>query len=91
MFKKNGCNWSWFAWILVIIGAVNWGLVGLGSFFESNWNLVNLILGNWPVVENVVYILVGICGVILIFGCRCKTCNAHSMGMESHSGAEMKM
>ena len=80
MFKKNGCTWSWLAWLLVIIGAINWGLVGLGNFFSSNWNVVNLLLGRWMVVENIVYIIVGICGVILIFGCRCKTCKS-SMGM----------
>ena len=33
------------AWILVIIGGLNWLLVGLGGFFGSNWNVVNLILG----------------------------------------------
>jgi uncharacterized membrane protein YuzA (DUF378 family) len=31
--------------ILVIVGAINWGLVGLGGFFGGNWNLVNMLLG----------------------------------------------
>ena len=42
---------------LVIIGALNWGLVGL-----LNFNLVELLLGTWPILEKVVYILVGACG-----------------------------
>lgn len=45
---------------LVIVGAVNWGLVGL-----FNVNLVNMILASWPVLEKVVYILVGVSGVYL--------------------------
>ncbi len=54
------------AFILVIVGALNWGLVGLGGFMGSNWNLVNLILGAWPMVEWLVYILVGLSGVLLL-------------------------
>ncbi len=45
---------------LVIVGAVNWGLMGL-----FNLNVVNLILGAWPAVEKLVYILVGLSGVYL--------------------------
>jgi uncharacterized membrane protein YuzA (DUF378 family) len=60
--------------ILVIVGAINWGLVGLGGFFGGNWNLVNMLLGSWPSVEWIVYILVGVAGVMSIWGCKCKTC-----------------
>lgn len=45
-------------YLLVIVGAVNWGLVGLLDF-----NLVNMIFGSWPMVEQVVYILVGVSAV----------------------------
>lgn len=54
------------AFALVIIGALNWGLVGIGGFMGSNWNLVNLLLGAWPAVEWVVYILVGASAVWLL-------------------------
>lgn len=47
------------AGILVIVGALNWGLVGLGAFMGANWNLVYMILGSWPTVEWLVYVLVG--------------------------------
>lgn len=47
------------AGILVIVGALNWGLVGLGAFMGGNWNLVSMILGSWPSVEALVYVLVG--------------------------------
>lgn len=56
------------AWWLAIIGALNWLLVGLGSALGlDNWNLVNLILGSWPGLENLVYILVGISGLWLLW------------------------
>jgi len=74
MMKKS-CGWHKTTWVLVIIGAINWGLVGLGGFFGGNWNVVNLLLGNWAVVENIVYLLVGVSGVMLIFQGSCKTCN----------------
>ena len=48
------------AWWLMWIGAVNWGLVGIGGFLGQNWNVVDLLLGRWPQVEWLVYILVGV-------------------------------
>lgn len=51
--------------ILVIIGAINWGLVGLGGFLGMNLNVVNLLLGSWPTVEYIVYLLVGVAGLAL--------------------------
>lgn len=50
------------ATLLVVIGALNWGLVGL-----LNMNLVNALLGAWPTVEKVVYVLVGVSGLWLLY------------------------
>ena len=44
--------------ILVIVGAVNWGLIG---FFQ--YNLVNSLFGSMPMLERVIYALVGIAGL----------------------------
>lgn len=52
--------------ILVIIGGLNWGLVGIGMFMNSNWNLVNLIFGFNNIVEAIVYVLVGISAIIML-------------------------
>ena len=52
------------ALILVIVGAINWGLVGVGGM---DWNVVNLILGSVEWLESVIYILVGVSGLWLIF------------------------
>lgn len=49
--------------LLVIVGALNWGLVGLGGFAGGDWNLVALVLGAVPSVENLVYLLVGLAGI----------------------------
>lgn len=69
------------AWILVMVGALNWGLVGLGGFMGGNWNLVNLILGSWPMLEWLVYVLVGASAVYEIVSHKkmCKACMGGEM------------
>ena len=44
--------------ILVIIGAINWGLVGLFKF-----NLVDAIFGELSILSRIIYVLVGISGL----------------------------
>jgi uncharacterized membrane protein YuzA (DUF378 family) len=56
---------DWIAIVLVIIGAVNWGLVGLFSL-----DLVQLVLGSIPILAKIVYILVGLSGLYLIYFLR---------------------
>ncbi|MCC8104291.1 MAG: DUF378 domain-containing protein [Lachnospiraceae bacterium] len=46
---------------LVIIGAVNWGLIG---FFQLD--LVNLIFGNLTWISRIIYALVGLAGLYLL-------------------------
>jgi uncharacterized membrane protein YuzA (DUF378 family) len=60
--------------ILLIIGGINWGLVGLGMLFGGDWNVLHWIFSFSPILEAVVYLLVGIAGVIKIFNCQCKKC-----------------
>lgn len=66
-------------WILVIVGALNWGLVGLGGFLGGDWNVVSMILGSWPAVEQLVYVLVGLSGVYMLVSHK-KTCRECSSG-----------
>ena len=40
----HGCNTSKAIRVLLIIGGVNWGLVGLGMFLGSDLNVINMIL-----------------------------------------------
>ena len=44
---------------LIIIGALNWGMVGLFDI-----NLVTLLFGKESVLSNIVYAIIGICGLI---------------------------
>lgn len=46
------------ALILVIVGAINWGLIGL-----FNFNLVTMIFGNMSAISRIIYTLVGIAGL----------------------------
>ena len=43
---------------LVIIGAINWLLIGI-----FNFNLVDTIFGTMSIISRIVYILVGISGL----------------------------
>lgn len=65
------------AFILVIVGGLNWGLQGLGALMDSNWNVVNLILGSMPTLENVVYILVGASALVVGLSHKqdCRNCS----------------
>ena len=56
-------NWlDWTALVLVIIGALNWGLIG-----AANINLVTKLLGTIPVLVKTVYIVVGLGGLYTIY------------------------
>lgn len=68
------CGLAKFAWVLVVIGGLNWGLVGLGMLMNSDWNVVGMLLGSWPMVLAIVYLLVGIATLVKLFGCPCKKC-----------------
>lgn len=53
------------AWLLVVVGAINWGLVGAGMLTGNDWNIVNMLLGSVGdgQLEAIVYVLVGAAGV----------------------------
>ena len=64
------------AFILLVVGGLNWGLVGLGGFMGSDWNVVHMILGSWPKVEWLVYVLVGLSAISELMGHKknCRHC-----------------
>lgn len=57
--KMNALDWVTF--VLVIIGALNWGLVGLFGF-----DLVAAIFGNMSMLTRIIYDLVGISAVYML-------------------------
>ena len=55
-------------WWLIVVGAINWGLVGLAGLLgnASSLNVVHMVLGSSPQLENFVYVLVGGAGVAML-------------------------
>jgi uncharacterized membrane protein YuzA (DUF378 family) len=51
---------DWLALVLVIVGALNWGLVG-----AFNFNLVSTLFGDMSSISRIVYVLVGLSAVYL--------------------------
>lgn len=74
-------NLHMIAWILVMVGAINWGLVGIGAFAMADWNVVHMILGSWPQLEWIVYVLVGLSAVYEIVKHKnlCRNCGNGGM------------
>ncbi len=52
---------DYIALIIVIIGAVNWGLIGFFGF-----DLVAFLFGSMSLLSRIVYCIVGICGLYAI-------------------------
>lgn len=52
---------DWIAWVLVVVGAINWGLVGAFDF-----DLVAALLGDRTAASRIVYGLVGLAGLYFI-------------------------
>ncbi len=85
MNGKGMCGLHKGAWVLVIVGALNWGLIGVAKF-----NLVMALLGAWPMVERVVYVLVGLAALMMLAagkccmksGCKCGDEKCGHCGME---------
>ena len=59
MLKLNAV--LWIALILLVVGGLNWGLVGL-----FNFDLVATIFGAMSVLARIVYVIVGISAVVVI-------------------------
>lgn len=64
------------AWILLIIGGLNWLLVGL-----TGWEIGQLFGGQGALISKIIYILVGISAVIELFSHKgnCKKCESAPM------------
>jgi hypothetical protein len=72
---------EWVAIALVIIGSLNWGLVGFFGF-----NLVSAIFGDMSVLSRIVYALVGIAALLFLF----MTIPKFTKGCEFIAGRKME-
>ncbi len=52
------------ALILIVVGAVNWGLIG---FFGLD--LVSFIFGSMSILSRIIYAVIGVCGLYAISYC----------------------
>ena len=70
MKEKTCCLVCKVVGVLVIVGAINWGLIGF-----CQYNLVGHLLGETSMISRVIYSLVGIAGVVKIISCfKCCPC-----------------
>jgi len=76
------------AFILLVIGGLNWGLTAFGI------NVVEMVLGSWPVVVQVVYVLVGLSAIYILLthkrGCTACGCETKSMSASAPVDAPMQ-
>lgn len=56
---------DWLALILLVVGGINWGLVGI-----LNFDLVAAIFGAMSMLSRIVYSLVGVAAVYFLFGMK---------------------
>jgi len=56
---------DWLVIVLVVVGALNWGLVGIWNFDLVSWLFVQTL--NVAVVARIVYIVVGVAGLYMIY------------------------
>lgn len=66
---------KWVSYSLVLIGALNWGLVGM-----FNFDLVAFLFGDMTLITRIIYSLVGISSLISFFlffreTNECTSCN----------------
>ncbi len=63
--RMNALDWT--GLVLIIIGGLNWGLVGLFDF-----DLVAAIFGDMSILSRIVYTLVGVGAIYTIFSAATK-------------------
>ena len=63
--KMNSLDWI--ALVLVVIGGINWGLVGLFEF-----DLVASLLGEMTAITRAVYVIVGVSAAYMMISAAMK-------------------
>ena len=72
MPTKEPCLLSKACTVLVLLGGLNWGLVGLGGFLSRDMNAIELVLGKWPGAVWTVYLLVGLATILMSLDACCE-------------------
>ena len=70
-------------YVLVLIGALNWGVYGIVGF-----DIVDMMIGNIPMIARIIYVLIGLSALYGIINtsvfCRCKKCPCTISPVESN-------
>lgn len=71
MNSSKGKVLHWIMFVLIIVGALNWGLIGLFEF-----DLVATLFGDMSTVSRIVYSLVGVAAVVKLVTYKkcCQSC-----------------
>ena len=64
------------AFVLLVIGGLNLGLASVG------FDVVNMVLGNWPAVVQILYVLIGVSAIleVVTHKSNCNNCMASGQG-----------
>ncbi len=76
MKKEAMCGGHMCSGLLLVIGGINWGLVGVAMLVNetANWNVINLVFGGVPTLEAIIYIVIGLAGLMMLVKSQCKGC-----------------
>jgi uncharacterized membrane protein YuzA (DUF378 family) len=74
-------TWCIIVVILSAIGAINWGLVG-----AFNFDVVAALFGSMSMLSRIIYVIIGISGIILLFSIKCilKCCDSNKNDQRSN-------
>ena len=66
---------KWISYAVVLIGALNWGLVGIFSF-----DIIGFLFGDMSALTRVIYTIVGLCALVyfvlsFVEHSECTSCN----------------
>lgn len=61
MAKKSTIDWI--AFVLLIIGGLNIGLIGIGG-----WNVLDMVFGSIAILARIVNVLIGLSALYMLYG-----------------------
>lgn len=53
--------------ILLVVGGLNWGLIGVGLFLNKNWNFLALLSAFDAKLPAIIYSVVGVAAIWAMF------------------------
>jgi uncharacterized membrane protein YuzA (DUF378 family) len=77
------------AYIIVLLGAFNWGIYGLFDF-----DIIQFTLGTIPLFARIIYVSVGLSALYIVLNryvlCTCLTCNTCAINNDCECNSKDK-